>query len=331
MRNTAGEPVTRDKEKQARHEENIPSLHIPVLYREALEALQLRDGGRYVDATLGGAGHAKGILEETAPSGQLLGLDADPAAIERGEQFLQAYKERVTLVCANFIELQSVAHQRNFYPVNGILFDLGLSSFQLADAERGFSLRTDGPLDMRFDPQQSTTAADLVNTLPERELAQILWEYGEERLSRRIARAVVAQRPLRTTGELAELIVQVMPRQKRLHPATRTFQALRIAVNDELQALRDALAQAVDLLAPLGRVVVISFHSLEDRIVKHFFRREARDCICPSESFFCTCDHRATLSIINKKPITPQPKEREENPRSRSAKMRVAYKLPLDS
>lgn len=306
------------------------SVHIPVLYREVLDSLQLRAGGRYIDATLGGAGHAQGILTETAPDGALLALDADPAAIARGAQLLQAYSERVTLVCANFGDLQIIAHQRAFYPVDGVLFDLGFSSFQLADAERGFSLRSDGPLDMRFSPQQATSAAELVNRLPEAELARILWEYGEERFSRRIARAIVAQRPLHTTGELTELIVRVMPRQQRLHPATRTFQALRIAVNDELQVLRAALAQAVALLAPWSRLVVISFHSLEDRIVKHFFLQESRDCICPAERIICACDHRATLRIVTKKPLTPQAAEREANPRSRSAKLRVAYKLVVD-
>jgi 16S rRNA (cytosine1402-N4)-methyltransferase len=243
-----------------------------------------------------------------------------------GEQ-LAEFGKRVTLVQGNFAGLEEIASGHGFCPVDGILLDLGLSSLQLEAAGRGFSFQLDGPLDMRFDPSQPTTAADLVNTLSRQELADILSRYGEERQARRIARAIVAERPINTTGELAALVERTVGRRGRIHPATQTFQALRIAVNEELECLAEALPQALGLLMPGGRLTIISFHSLEDRLVKEFFRREARDCLCPPEVPICTCDHRATLGIVTKKPIRPSAEEVAANPRSRSAKLRIAYRL----
>jgi 16S rRNA (cytosine1402-N4)-methyltransferase len=215
-----------------------------------------------------------------------------------------------------------------FEQVDGILMDLGLSSRQLADAQRGFSFSQEGPLDMRLDPTTGPTAADLVNSLNESELARILWEYGEERHARRIARRIVASRPIGSSGQLADLVARTVGRREKIHPATRTFQALRIAVNQELTALDEALPQARDLLRPGGRLAVIAFHSLEDRLVKRFYRRESSDCVCPPEAPFCVCEHEATLRLVTRKPIRPTESEIEQNPRSRSARLRVAERLP---
>jgi len=301
--------------------------HIPVLYDEVLTGLQPRPGAAYIDATLGAAGHAVGILRASAPDGRLLGLDADPEAVAFARQVLQPFGERATLRTANFRRLAAVARSAGFGQVAGILFDLGLSSRQLEAADRGFAFRREGPLDMRLDPRQEVTAADLVNGLPEKELADLIWRYGEERHARRIARAIVAARPLTTTDRLAQVVARAVGRRGRIHPATRTFQALRIAVNDELGALEEALPQTLELLEAGGRLAVISFHSLEDRLVKRFFQREARDCLCPPESPVCTCGHRAALRIITRKPIRPGPAEVERNPRSRSARLRIAERL----
>ena len=301
--------------------------HIPVLYQEILAGLQIRPGGRYIDGTVGGGGHARGILVASAPDGELLGIDADPMAVAlAGEQLIE-FAGRVTVVQGNFADLEEIAEEHSFCPVEGILLDLGLSSLQLEAAGRGFAFRLDGPLDMRFDPSQVTTAADLVNTLSREELADILFRYGEEPQSRRIARAIVAERPISTTGELADLVERTVGRRGRIHPATRTFQGLRIAVNEELGCLAEALPQALRLLGPGGRLAIISFHSLEDRLVKQFFRNEARDCVCPPEVPICICSHRATLGIVTKKPISPSAEEVAANPRSRSAKLRIAYRL----
>lgn len=303
-------------------------VHIPVLYKEVLAGLQARPGGRYIDATLGAGGHAAGILEASAPDGRLLGLDADPDAVAYARERLQVFGDRAVLWAGNFRHLSTVAHALDFGQVQGILMDLGLSSRQLEDATRGFSFNQEGPLDMRMDPRQGQAAADLLNTLPEQELADLLWRYGEERHSRRIARAIVAARPVARTDELAELVARTVGRRERIHPATRTFQALRIAVNEELEALEEALPQARDLLRPGGRLAVIAFHSLEDRIVKQFFRKEARDCLCPPEVPVCSCGHRATLKEVTRKPIRPSGEEVARNPRSRSARLRLAERLP---
>jgi 16S rRNA (cytosine1402-N4)-methyltransferase len=301
-------------------------LHTPVLLSDVLTALDPRPGGRFIDGTLGAGGHAEAILQASAPDGRLLGLDADPAALSLARQTLAPYADRIRLVNANFSQVARIAHSYDFSPVDGILLDLGLSSMQLDAVERGFSFQSEGPLDMRYDPTGATTAADLVNNLPADELADLIYRFGEERRSRAIARAIVAARPLHTTRELADVIARAAGgrRQARIHPATRTFQALRIAVNDELEALRNTLPQALTLLSPGGRIAVISFHSLEDRIVKNFFVQESKDCICPPEQLVCTCGHKATLRIITRKPISANPAEIEANPRARSAKLRVA-------
>jgi 16S rRNA (cytosine1402-N4)-methyltransferase len=312
--------------------------HIPVLPVETLQGLALVPGADAVDCTLGGAGHAAAILEATTPGGRLLGLDADPAAIARGDERLARFGPRVVLRQTSFRHLGPVAREAGFAQVRAILLDLGLSSFQLAEGERGFSFLAPGPLDMRMDPQGSLTAEEIVNTWPQEELADIIFQYGEEPRSRRVARAIVDARPLRTTQALADVVSRSLGGQRgqRIHPATRTFQALRIAVNDELGALEEVLPQAVELLAPGGRLAVIAFHSLEDRIVKRFIQRETRDCICDLDEGQrpgrlpqapCTCGHRATLKAVNRKPIQPEDAELSANPRSRSAKLRIAERV----
>jgi 16S rRNA (cytosine1402-N4)-methyltransferase len=241
---------------------------------------------------------------------------------------LASFGGRVVLVHSSFSRLAEVAHTRHFVSVDGVLLDLGFSSLQLAGPERGFSFMVDGPLDMRFDPKsEAPTAADLVNDLSIEELAALLRKYGEEKRARRIAEAILAARPLYTTGELVAVIERATKKRGRIHPATRTFQALRIAVNDELAVLESALPQAVEVLAPGGRLAVISFHSLEDRIVKRFFRQESRDCICPPEVPVCVCDHRAVLQVIARKPIRPTAEEIADNPRARSARLRIAERI----
>jgi len=294
-------------------------VHEPVLYDSVMDALSPHPGGSYIDGTVGGGGHARGILQLSSPDGRLLGLDLDVQALQLARIALADYGTRVTLVQGSFANLREIAHEYGFELVDGILLDLGLSTMQLSAPERGFSFQLDGPLDMRFDLSADTTAADLVNTLPEDELAEILYRYGEERMSRRIARAIVRARPLRTTAELADLVSRVVRRRGRIHPATRTFQALRIAVNNELEALSQGLAQAVNILAPGGRLAVIAFHSLEDRIVKNYFRQESRG----DDS-----GHGPRLRLLTKKPIRPSRAEQERNPRSRSARLRVVERLP---
>ena len=303
--------------------------HIPVLLAETLQVLEPRSGGRYIDATLGGGGHAEAILEASSPEGRLLGLDADPRAIERVQHRLHRFGQQVILAQANFRRIAEVARHHDFAQVDGILFDLGVSSYQFDQADQGFSFSKEGPLDMRMDPTSGPSAADIVNTLDEEDLADILYHYGEERRSRRIARAIVAHRPITTTTQLADVVVGAIGRKPgtRLHPATRTFQALRIYVNDELDALEEALPQALSLLKPGGVLAVITFHSLEDRIVKHYFRQESRDCICPPHTPICTCGHKAQIKEIRRKGWTPSPDEIAENPRSRSARLRAARKL----
>lgn len=306
------------------------SPHTPVLYQQVLTALVVESGGQYIDGTIGAGGHAAGILERSGPDGQLLGLDRDPDALEVAAQRLSAFGDRVHLRNLSYSQMDQAAEDLGWDQVTGILLDLGLSSMQLADPERGFSFMSEGPLDMRFDPQQGETAADLVNGLSHAELERILREYGEERHAGRVARALIEARPLHTTRELAEVVARAVRSPSwRIHPATRTFQALRIAVNRELETLEDGLQAAVSVLRPGGRLAVISFHSLEDRIVKHFLRRESRDCICPPHQPICTCDHKATVSEINRKPLMASREEKVANPRSRSAKLRVAERLSL--
>lgn len=309
---------------------NPPHGHEPVLYQAVLESLSIRPGGLYLDATVGAGGHAAGILAASAPDGRLLGLDRDPSAIAFAAQRLAPFGERVTLVHASFDRMAQVAPPAGFGQLDGILLDLGFSSRQLDDPTRGFSFLADGPLDMRLDPTETRTAADLVNQLSENELADLIFRYGEEPASRRIARAIVAARPVLSTGQLAQIISQAAGRKARrdaIHPATRSFQALRIAVNRELELLEATLPQAVALLRPGGRLAVIAFHSLEDRIVKQYFRQEAQDCLCRPDMPVCTCGHRATVETVTRKPIRPAADEIERNPRSRSARFRVAQRL----
>lgn len=303
-------------------------MHQPVLYHEIIHALRPHDDGLYVDGTVGAGGHAWGILDASGPNGRLLGLDLDPQALNLARERLARFGERAILKQASYATLRGQLDSLGWGAVDGILLDLGLSSMQLDSLERGFSFRGDAPLDMRFDPQGDVTAADLVNKLPERELADLIYRYGEERKSRQVARAIVASRPLHTTRQLADLLVRVIGRGKsKIHPATRTFQALRIATNGELESIETMLPQAVAALAPGGRLAVIAFHSLEDRLVKTYFRRESRDCICPPKQPICTCAHRAAIKEIARRPIRPTEAETRSNPRSRSARLRVAEKL----
>ena len=302
--------------------------HEPVLLEESINALQIQRGGRYIDCTVNGGGHAAAILEASSPGGQLLGIDADPEAIKVAKERFKSYGNNVILVNENFRYLENICNRFSFRPVHGVIFDLGMSSLQLEASGRGFSFQQDSPLDMRFSPRQSLTAADIVNTYSEHELARILQRYGEEYRGRQIARHVVERRPLRTTLELSRVVVEAVGGGRgRIHPATKTFQALRIAVNEELESLQLALGQALNLLGSGGRVVVISFHSLEDRLVKEFFRRESQGCLCPPSVPVCVCGHKPNLKIVTKKTVKPSPGESQANPRSRSAKMRVGERI----
>jgi len=311
--------------------------HRPVLLDETIELLAARPGGRYLDGTFGGGGHTGAILAASAPDGLVLALDADPAAVDRGRALAEepAARARLRVVRANFADLAEVARAEGVVPLDGVLLDLGLSSFQLDDPERGFAFRFDGPLDMRFDPTAGRSAADLVNELSPEELADLLWRFGEEPRSRPISRAIVRERErgaITTTGRLAAVVAAAAGgrRGRDTHPATRTFQALRIAVNDELAVLERALAGAVGVLAPGGRLVTIAFHSLEDRIVKRFVERESADCLCPPELPVCVCGHRPRLARLTRKAVRAAPEEVAVNPRSRSAVLRAAVRLPLD-
>jgi len=309
--------------------------HVPVLLHAVLQGLDPKPGGRFVDCTLGGAGHMMALLDRTAPDGRVLALDADPEAIERARAGLRLRfaADRAVLMHGNFATLAEAARRHNFADADGVLMDLGLSSDQLA-SDRGFGFQSQG-LDMRFDPSQGETAADLVNTLDADELGDLIFRYGEEPASRRIARAIVAARPIRTAEQLARVVAEATRRRgrlypersRRMHPATLTFQALRIAVNDELGSLIQALPQALALLRPGGRLAVIAFHSLEDRIVKEFLRRESRSIIPQPDAPPGSVAREATLRLMTPKPIVPGVGEIALNPRARSAKLRIAEKL----
>ena len=309
--------------------------HLPVLADEVIEMLAPAPGSLHIDATLGGGGHTERILEAANPDGRLLGLDADPAAIARVQARLgPVYGDRLVLRQANFRELAEVAPAAGFGAVDGALFDLGLSSFQLADRERGFGFRTGGPLDMRFDTSRGVPASELLASLDTAELTALFRRYGEEPKAPRIARAIVDARrvaPIATAEELAALVERVLPpnprQPRRTHPATRVFQALRIAVNEELDALQAGLAAALDLLRPGGRLVVLSYHSLEDRIVKRFFQAERRGCICPPELPVCVCGRNPRLRLVTSPSLTPTDAEIAVNPRARSARLRAAERL----
>ncbi|MBI2782193.1 MAG: 16S rRNA (cytosine(1402)-N(4))-methyltransferase RsmH [Chloroflexi bacterium] len=309
--------------------------HLPVLADEVVEMLAPASGGRHVDATLGGGGHAERILSASDPDGRLLGLDADGAAIARVRARLgPRFGARLQLRQANFRDVGSVAPEEGFAAIDGCLFDLGLSSFQLADADRGFGFRTGGPLDMRFDTNRGVPAAELIATLDAAELTALFRRYGEEPFAGRIARAIVETRraaPIHTADELAGLVARVTPShapgRRRIHPATRVFQALRIAVNDELDALQAGLASALDLLRPGGRLVVLSYHSLEDRIVKRFLQAERRGCTCPPEVPVCVCGRQPRLRLLSPKGLVPSEAEVTANPRARSARLRAAERM----
>jgi 16S rRNA (cytosine1402-N4)-methyltransferase len=305
--------------------------HLPVLYNEIIHAMQPERGGLYVDGTVGAGGHAWGILQASNPDGQLLGLDVDPQALDLAREKLAEFGERAHLVRVSYTALLKQVAAFKWQQVDGILLDLGLSSMQLDTPQRGFSFQTEAPLDMRFDPDGKTSAADLVNQLDEGSLADLLYHYGEERRSRQVARAIVSTRPITTTTQLANVVAEATSGGKSgIHPATRTFQALRIAVNRELEALEQFLPQTLQVLRPGGRLAIISFHSLEDRIVKQFMRKESRDCICPPRQPVCTCGHKATLREVTIKPVRPQENEIRNNARSRSARLRVAERIEVE-
>jgi 16S rRNA (cytosine1402-N4)-methyltransferase len=303
------------------------------MVREVVEALDVRPGGKYVDGTIGLGGHAAAIIEAASPGGALLGIDRDAQALEQARKRLAGYRDSVVLEQGDYAEMDRICEEQDFAPVQGVLLDLGLSSLQLERAERGFSFQKDGPLDMRFDPEQELTAADIVNDYPEDELAAVLWRYGEEPDARRIARRIVARRPLESTTELARVVREAVGRRARRqsHPATRTFQALRIAVNQELLSLDHALPRAYGLLGDSGRLAVLSYHSLEDRAVKTFIQRESKDCICPPKQPACTCQHKAGLKPVGRGARKPSLEEIEANPRARSARLRAAERLPAAS
>lgn len=307
--------------------------HVSVLARECLQALRIRPDGVYVDATTGGGGHSLLIAQQLGPQGRLICIDRDQDALDAASRRLQDYRDRVTFVKSNFSEITQVLQQQGVPGADGILFDLGVSSYQLDNEARGFSYMNDAPLDMRMDRSQALTARDVVNTYPQEELRRILWDYGEERYSGRIAAAIVRrreERPIETTLELADVIRSAMPAQalrEKQHPAKRSFQAVRIEVNGELWAVEQAMNDAVDALAPGGRVAVISFHSLEDRIVKTVFTQQAKGCTCPPEFPVCVCGKKPRIKLISRGVITASKEELDENPRARSAKLRVAEKI----
>ena len=308
-------------------------VHETVLLHETVDAVLPRDGGVYVDCTLGGAGHSKLLLEQSAPSGRLLALDQDETALANAREVLRPFGNRVTLAHTNFREVRETAQRLGFAGVDGIIFDLGVSSPQFDEAERGFSYKQSAPLDMRMDRTRGDTAADLVNSLSAEELSHIFYRYGEEKFSRRVAEAIVRRRleaPIVDTLDLAELVKEAIPAAARRtgpHPARRVFQALRIAVNDELGALEEALQSAFELLNAGGRMAIITFHSLEDRIVKHTFTEFARGCICPPSFPICRCGRKPRAALVTRKPISPSPDEIKRNSRARSAKLRVLEKL----
>jgi 16S rRNA (cytosine1402-N4)-methyltransferase len=305
--------------------------HLPVLSQESIELLRPRPGAVLVDGTVGMGGHARLLAERAAPGGRLLGIDRDDVALRAAGARLQGLEPAPVLRRGDFGDLAAIAREAGFGRVDCVLLDLGVSSPQLDDPDRGFSFRQDGPLDMRMDRRAPLTAAQVVNELPERRLADLVRRLGEERWASRIAEFVVRRRPLRTTRELAAAVEAAVPRAawpRDIHPATRTFQAIRMHVNDELGSLERGLRGAVEILSPGGRLAVIAFHSLEDGAVKRFLARESSDCVCPPRQPVCTCGHRATLRTLTRRPVRPSAEELAANPRSRSARLRGAERLP---
>ena len=310
----------------------MPAYHESVMKNEVLHYLNVHMEGVIVDGTLGDGGHTEFILKNTAPKIRVFAIDRDRSAIERAKKRLSPFRDRVTLTHGNLGDLKSLAAQHGITRIVGLLMDLGVSSPQFDTPERGFSIQHDGPLDMRMNPSQKTSAADLLKELSDAELAAIIKNFGEERYSKRIVRAIrkeQAERPITTTGQLSRIVARAVasPRHTRIHPATRTFQALRIAVNDELEQLKLALQDVIGLLNSTARLVVISFHSLEDRIVKTFFRDEQKGCSCPPKIPMCICGRTQTLKVLTRKPIVPSEEEVARNPRSISAKLRVAERI----
>jgi 16S rRNA (cytosine1402-N4)-methyltransferase len=309
------------------------TFHQPVMIKEVVESLHCRAGGIYVDGTVGGGGHAYEILEQSAPEGMLIGIDRDEEALAAAEIRLRGFGRRKILVKGNFLDIAAILAGLKIKFVDGIVLDLGVSSHQLEEARRGFSFAQEGPLDMRMDSDQDFSAGDLVNNFAENELAKIIRDYGEERMARRIARAIVRKRagaPITTTTELAAVVRQAVPAaygRQRIHPATRTFQAIRIAVNDELVDLPRAIRSGLGVLAGGGRFSIIAFHSLEDRVVKNEFRWGEGGCICPPRLPVCICQRKAVLKVLTKKPLRPGPEELAGNPRARSARLRTAERI----
>ena len=304
------------------------SPHRPVLYQEIINSLAPVSPKHYLDCTAGAGGHTQGILEACSPHGQVLALDLDPTAIHLAKQATERFGKRVHIIHGSYLDAKEFVDDLGWTGVDGIVMDLGVSSMQLDQAGRGFSFRQDAPLDMRFDPDQGESAADLLQSITEKELADLLWQYGEERFSRRIAKAIIKARPIQTTSQLAQIVRASIGRSsEKQDPATRTFQALRIAVNRELTTIAEALPLLIELLHPGARIAVISFHSLEDRLVKQAFKLASTDCICPPEQLVCTCGHKASVKLLRPHLILPDEAEQRENPRSRSAKLRVAEKL----
>ncbi|MCY3639124.1 MAG: 16S rRNA (cytosine(1402)-N(4))-methyltransferase RsmH [Chloroflexi bacterium] len=302
--------------------------HTPVMVDEVLAALQVKVDGKYIDCTAGEGGHSLAILQAATPAPRVLSIEIDGEALETAAERTRGYGDNSTIRQANYSEVAQVAAETGFMNADGLLLDLGLSSLQLDKGERGFSFRHEAPLDMRFDKSQGITADTIVNRYDEQELADIIYRYGEERRSRRIARTIVRSRPVRTTTQLADIVLSAVGRQRgRINPATRTFQAIRIAVNDELGNVQRGLDAAVDTLGVAGRLVVITYHSIEDRIVKNAIRHMASNCICPPSVPQCACGKEPTVRIINRRVIRPSNEEVRANPRSRSARIRIAERL----
>ena len=304
--------------------------HIPVLFNETIEMLDCKPGDIIVDGTLGGGGHAQAILERILPGGTLIGIDRDPDALEAASRRLDKYQDSLITVHDNFANLESILDKLGIEVIDGMIMDLGVSSYQLDKGSRGFSYQSDAPLDMRMDPTQELSAHDVVNKYDERRLARIISQYGEEKWAARIAKFIVNNRPINTTEELAQVIKAAIPakaRRRRPHPAKRTFQAIRIEVNKELEILEGAIESAVSKLRPGARLCIITFHSLEDRIVKNTFRKLQNPCSCPPNAPICICGNQPLVKVITRKPIIPSEQEISQNPRSRSAKLRACQKL----